>query len=324
MRSTPHWFAAFAITLVATSPLVTASPTGTNNCKKNEFWWGDVGACLPNGGPSVVPRPPAGVECPATGYYWGEKLKCCVPRHNPPNKPSKPECKKDWEWNPVVKRCLPTPPKPQPTKPQPPKPEPPKPTLPKPEPPKPQPPKPTPPKPEPPKPQPPKPTPPKPEPPKPQPPKPTPPKPQPPKPTPPKPQPPKPTPPKPQPPKPTSPKPQPPKPTPPKPEPPKPTPSKSWSHPHYPKRNVPLRESLCPRGLQACPIGGSGAEDYECLDTLVELESCGGCASNGTGQDCTAIQGAWNVGCEQGVCKVYTCASGFELADGGMSCQPTA
>jgi hypothetical protein len=58
---------------------------------------------------------------------------------------------------------------------------------------------------------------------------------------------------------------------------------------------------LCPMGLAACPItGASGLTgDFECLDTTNELESCGGCASIGLGQDCTAIKGAWNVGCER-------------------------
>jgi len=42
--------------------------------------------------------------------------------------------------------------------------------------------------------------------------------------------------------------------------------------------------------------------DFECLDTINELESCGGCASINEGQDCTAIKGAWNVGCEHGRC----------------------
>ncbi|KAF7339463.1 hypothetical protein MSAN_02160600 [Mycena sanguinolenta] len=64
------------------------------------------------------------------------------------------------------------------------------------------------------------------------------------------------------------------------------------------KRSAPL----CPTGLDACPIPGGAVNDYECIDTAVELESCGGCASLDQGQDCTAIPGAWNVGCEQGRC----------------------
>ncbi|KAJ3512435.1 hypothetical protein NLJ89_g3523 [Agrocybe chaxingu] len=60
--------------------------------------------------------------------------------------------------------------------------------------------------------------------------------------------------------------------------------------------------------------------DYECLDTATELESCGGCTSQGKGQDCTKIEGAWNVGCEQGSCVVYTCAGGFQIGLDGKTC----
>jgi len=81
---------------------------------------------------------------------------------------------------------------------------------------------------------------------------------------------------------------------------------------------------LCPMGLTACPIASARglSSDFECLDTTNELESCGGCASIGKGQDCTAIEGAWNVGCEQGTCAVYTCAPGFKHSIDGASCIP--
>lgn len=42
--------------------------------------------------------------------------------------------------------------------------------------------------------------------------------------------------------------------------------------------------------------------DYECADTRNDIQSCGGCASTGAGTDCTAIDGAWNVGCHIGKC----------------------
>ncbi len=56
--------------------------------------------------------------------------------------------------------------------------------------------------------------------------------------------------------------------------------------------------------MEACPLKGLTAtsNDYECLDTDAELESCGGCASIGAGQDCTAIEGVWNVACTTGSC----------------------
>lgn len=66
----------------------------------------------------------------------------------------------------------------------------------------------------------------------------------------------------------------------------------------------PLSNRFCPMHMQACPIPGATGltGEFECLDTMNELESCGGCASIGEGQDCSAIKGAWNVGCEQGRC----------------------
>lgn len=78
--------------------------------------------------------------------------------------------------------------------------------------------------------------------------------------------------------------------------------------------------TLCPVGLDACPILGLTSSDYECVDTQADLESCGGCASIGEGDDCSAIDGAWNVGCENGVCIIYTCAAGFRRAYDGKSC----
>jgi hypothetical protein len=62
--------------------------------------------------------------------------------------------------------------------------------------------------------------------------------------------------------------------------------------------------------------------DYECLDTTAELESCGGCVALGRGQDCTQIEGAWNVACEQGTCKVYTCEGGYRLYAETNTCVP--
>ncbi|KAF5313113.1 hypothetical protein D9619_003184 [Psilocybe cf. subviscida] len=82
------------------------------------------------------------------------------------------------------------------------------------------------------------------------------------------------------------------------------------------RRAVKSRTSLCPTGLDACPVSGGSGGDYECVDTATELESCGGCPSLGNGQDCTAIKGAWNVGCEQGSCVVLSCAGGFKIGAG--------
>ncbi|KAJ3719922.1 protein priA [Lentinula raphanica] len=88
---------------------------------------------------------------------------------------------------------------------------------------------------------------------------------------------------------------------------------------HYKRAPVSRDVPACPKGLDACPISGL-LGDFECLDTSVELESCGGCASTGQGQDCTAIEGAWNVGCNSGSCKVYSCFAGYKLSSDGTSC----
>jgi hypothetical protein len=65
----------------------------------------------------------------------------------------------------------------------------------------------------------------------------------------------------------------------------------------------------CPDVLHACSIntvvGGEWA--YECIDFATELESCGGCASTGDGQDCTKIPHAISVGCDFGTCVGESC-----------------
>ncbi|OCF31773.1 hypothetical protein I316_06580 [Kwoniella heveanensis BCC8398] len=81
-----------------------------------------------------------------------------------------------------------------------------------------------------------------------------------------------------------------------------------------------LDKMYCPGSLHACtvPTAAGGEWSYECVDFLSELESCGGCASTGEGVDCTSIPHADSVGCELGVCQVYTCKSGFVA--NGTSC----
>lgn len=79
------------------------------------------------------------------------------------------------------------------------------------------------------------------------------------------------------------------------------------------------RDGLC--GTEtACPLF-DGSNEYECLDTQSHLESCGGCASEGTGRDCTAIAGAADVACVSGQCVVSKCLPGFE-ANSTSSCIP--
>lgn len=84
---------------------------------------------------------------------------------------------------------------------------------------------------------------------------------------------------------------------------------------------IPLPK-MCPVGYDACPIPTATglSADYECIDTTSELESCGGCASLGEGQDCTAIPGVWNVACTRGQCQVSSCAPGFTLSKAEGRC----
>ncbi|GAA6033404.1 hypothetical protein JCM8097_006734 [Rhodosporidiobolus ruineniae] len=100
---------------------------------------------------------------------------------------------------------------------------------------------------------------------------------------------------------------------------------------------------LCPgANEQACPILGStsyaqavehhfnaeaefsgvmlGSGGFECIDTAQALDSCGGCASLGEGQDCTAIRGAAGVGCDAGKCVVFSCESGWKPSLRGDKC----
>ncbi|KAH9835562.1 protein priA [Rhodofomes roseus] len=102
-------------------------------------------------------------------------------------------------------------------------------------------------------------------------------------------------------------------------------PVKSRSKPAHKRAATKARRSTftCPDQLESCPISGltGPTGDFECIDPQTELESCGGCASTGEGQDCTAIEGVWNVGCERGRCALYTCAQGYKLSADGTACE---
>ncbi|ORY82307.1 hypothetical protein BCR35DRAFT_278613 [Leucosporidium creatinivorum] len=110
------------------------------------------------------------------------------------------------------------------------------------------------------------------------------------------------------------------------------------------KKEKNKKPTLCPAKEEtACPIAGSasfeaaashhftkprndysgimiGAGGYECVDTQVSIDSCGGCSSTGEGQDCTLIPHAAGVGCDVGVCKVFSCSSGFRPNLDGTMC----
>ncbi|KAF5314064.1 hypothetical protein D9611_006815 [Ephemerocybe angulata] len=206
--------AAVAVFALAQIAGTIATPTTTQSCKKDEFWYGAKSCCAPSKPPVKPTPPPTGVGCPKSWSY-NEPKKCCLP-HTPT--PPAPQCPSGYTWWEILHKCLPTP--------QPPTPHP-------------------------------------------------------------------------------------------------PQPSKGPNNPHGPyHKRVESRISLCPAGLRACPLLGLLAGDYECLDVATELTSCGGCASEGKGQDCTAIQGAWNVGCERSACVVHSCSGGYELSADKKSCVP--
>ncbi|GAA5853434.1 hypothetical protein JCM5353_006967 [Sporobolomyces roseus] len=109
------------------------------------------------------------------------------------------------------------------------------------------------------------------------------------------------------------------------------------------KSKIVTPKSLCPSANEvACPIVGSSSYDqavaqhftsatefsgvfageggYECLDVTQALDSCGGCASTGEGQDCTKIRGAMSMGCESSKCVVYSCEAGWKPSLAGDKC----
>ncbi|WVW85301.1 hypothetical protein I302_107339 [Kwoniella bestiolae CBS 10118] len=93
------------------------------------------------------------------------------------------------------------------------------------------------------------------------------------------------------------------------------------------KENVPygMEENrngqLCPARMAACPVEGRQEGEYECINPLEDLQSCGGCSSMGTGQDCSAIPGARWMGCNLGKCQVYSCMKGWKLNGDGTACE---
>lgn len=78
------------------------------------------------------------------------------------------------------------------------------------------------------------------------------------------------------------------------------------------------RAATCPAGQKSCPVGGG---KNECIDVQSNLESCGGCAQNGEGIDCTTLSGVNDVRCVKGECVASSCKSGFNLFEGGVCVQ---
>jgi len=70
--------------------------------------------------------------------------------------------------------------------------------------------------------------------------------------------------------------------------------------------------NLCPPTEIACPISAN-TTGHECIDTQTEITSCGGCESLNEGENCLAIEGADEVGCESGHCRVFSTLPGYVL-----------
>ncbi|KAG8732273.1 hypothetical protein FRC12_019354 [Ceratobasidium sp. 428] len=105
-------------------------------------------------------------------------------------------------------------------------------------------------------------------------------------------------------------------------------PGSSSCGPQPSRRAQPILSMQCPSGEQLCPVlYGRGGE--ECLNTMTNSESCGGCvgaddddASKFTGRDCSTIEGAGQVKCNSGKCVMLSCAPHYELSGG--ECVKTA
>ncbi|KAI0345649.1 hypothetical protein BDW22DRAFT_1353201 [Trametopsis cervina] len=94
------------------------------------------------------------------------------------------------------------------------------------------------------------------------------------------------------------------------------------------------RPHRCQHGQKSCPIYGTAfgrgyLKAYNCLDTLNELESCGGCVSNDSpdgevnksgGRDCSAIPYVDSVRCEGGKCVIESCIFGHVVSPDSSRC----
>ncbi|KAG9042529.1 hypothetical protein FS837_010750 [Tulasnella sp. UAMH 9824] len=90
---------------------------------------------------------------------------------------------------------------------------------------------------------------------------------------------------------------------------------------------VPRKRALkCDNGFTSCPRF-SGRGGFDCVDTENDPESCGGCLSldgEGSGTDCTAIQGTSATSCVKGSCVIDSCRKGWVKSLDGTSCVLTS
>jgi len=78
-------------------------------------------------------------------------------------------------------------------------------------------------------------------------------------------------------------------------------------------------------GWAACAVPGGGRRAWECINTVRDLESCGGCMYPLTvyspiGTDCSTLPGVADVSCLGGECVVRRCLRGYVPARDGTSC----
>ncbi|KZO94921.1 hypothetical protein CALVIDRAFT_556120 [Calocera viscosa TUFC12733] len=91
-------------------------------------------------------------------------------------------------------------------------------------------------------------------------------------------------------------------------------------------RELPWEDDRCPKAHTACGVSSPWTKQgWECIDTLRDLESCGGCVYPLPGRvaggvDCTDIDGVEDVSCMQGFCVVNSCREGYAVSADGQSC----
>lgn len=100
------------------------------------------------------------------------------------------------------------------------------------------------------------------------------------------------------------------------------------------KRRQAKPVGTCPEGLAACGVRGSriARDSFECVDTLFDVESCGGCRvpmprtfrtprdiGPARGHDCSMIEGSKRTTCNYGKCEVLKCLPGW-IKEGKDTC----
>ncbi|KAF9652487.1 hypothetical protein BDM02DRAFT_3075260, partial [Thelephora ganbajun] len=85
-------------------------------------------------------------------------------------------------------------------------------------------------------------------------------------------------------------------------------------------------QPTCPAGKTMCGVP-NGGEGHDCVDTKIDVESCGGCTvaspfgnNVADGKNCKAIPNVEGVSCHQGTCKILSCKNGFKVSRSHDSC----